>query len=115
MSRYPPSGLKSFGPYFGQLFWPLPLKYPFLYSNIHFSIQFSVNSSLFVKGTNCNSSFRYAIMQKCWQEIPNDRLSFPELRQTFEDMLQQENPYFELSNIDETKHYYQVPCDGVQE
>ena len=54
-------------------------------------------------------------MQKCWLEIPNDRPSFGELRQTFEDMLQQDNLYLELSNIDETKEYHLVPCDGVQE
>ncbi|KAK3744361.1 hypothetical protein QZH41_016492 [Actinostola sp. cb2023] len=51
----------------------------------------------------------YSIMEKCWQQKPSDRPSFTELCQTFEQMLQEENPYMEFGNLDNNKDYYLVP------
>ena len=52
---------------------------------------------------------RYELMQLCWQESPDDRPSFSQLRDKLEEMMQVDNPYLDLSNLDESRAYYNVP------
>lgn len=52
---------------------------------------------------------RYELMQLCWQESPDDRPSFSQLRDKLEEMMQVDNPYLDLSNVDESRAYYNVP------
>ncbi|XP_031550238.1 tyrosine kinase receptor Cad96Ca-like [Actinia tenebrosa] len=51
----------------------------------------------------------YQIMLQCWQENPSERPKFTDLRQQFEDLLQEDNPYLDFSNLDNDKDYYLVP------
>ncbi|XP_048585733.1 uncharacterized protein LOC5507024 isoform X2 [Nematostella vectensis] len=51
----------------------------------------------------------YTIMKHCWEDQPKKRPTFSDLRMKFEYMLEADNPYLDLSEIDETKDYYLVP------
>ena len=45
-------------------------------------------------------------MQKCWQEMPEKRPSFTELRTMFAELLQENNFYIQLDNINTRRAYY---------
>ncbi len=45
-------------------------------------------------------------MLECWNENPNSRKTFPELRLLFDAMLAEENPYIQFDNINARKSYY---------
>ncbi|XP_031550158.1 tyrosine kinase receptor Cad96Ca-like [Actinia tenebrosa] len=51
----------------------------------------------------------YKTMMQCWQENPKERPKFTELRQRFEELLQEDSPYVDFSNLDHNKDYYLVP------
>jgi hypothetical protein len=45
-------------------------------------------------------------MLECWNEDPNERKTFPELRSLFDAMLAENNPYIQFENINSHKPYY---------
>lgn len=49
------------------------------------------------------------MMQDCWQEDPENRPNFTQLRESLETMMQQDNPYLDLTAVDESRTYYNVP------
>jgi hypothetical protein len=51
----------------------------------------------------------YNYMIQCWKDNPSDRPKFTELRQQFEHILQEDNPYMDFSTLDNNKDYYMVP------
>jgi proto-oncogene tyrosine-protein kinase Ret len=58
--------------------------------------------------TNCSEEI-YDIMQKCWQEIPEERPSFTDLRTMFAELLQENSPYIQLDSINTHRSYYARP------
>lgn len=48
----------------------------------------------------------YKLMQDCWQENPNDRPTFTDLRSQFDAMLTKDNPYIQFENINAHMPYY---------
>lgn len=54
-------------------------------------------------------------MLKCWEDTPDKRPSFTELKTKFAEMLQKNNPYIQLDNINMQKSYYnpQPPEDST--
>ena len=48
-------------------------------------------------------------MTQCWKENPSERPKFTELRQRFEELLQEDSPYMDFSNLDNSKDCYLVP------
>lgn len=48
-------------------------------------------------------------MMDCWKENPDQRPGFTQLREKLEFMMQKDNPYLDLSAVDETREYYNVP------
>jgi len=49
------------------------------------------------------------MMTDCWKKCPEARPTFTQMRQRLEEMMQKDNPYLDLSALDETKEYYNVP------
>lgn len=45
-------------------------------------------------------------MLECWNDNPNDRKDFTELRSLFDAMLAEDNPYIQFENINAHKPYY---------
>ena len=45
-------------------------------------------------------------MLECWNEAPDERKTFPELRSLFDAMLAENNPYIQFENINTHKPYY---------
>ncbi|CAH3145354.1 unnamed protein product [Pocillopora meandrina] len=56
----------------------------------------------------CDNEF-YEMMMDCWKENPDQRPGFTQLREKLEFMMQKDNPYLDLSAVDETREYYNVP------
>ena len=48
-----------------------------------------------------NNMCSYDIMTKCWRCVPSERPTFPELQQTFADMLLEEVNYMQLTSLTE--------------
>ena len=48
-------------------------------------------------------------MTECWKESPESRPSFTQLRDSLEAIMQKDNPYLNLSAVDESRAYYNVP------
>ncbi|EDO26534.1 predicted protein, partial [Nematostella vectensis] len=71
--------------------------------SIHEQLQLCIHRHRYLKIT------RYTIMKHCWEDQPKKRPTFSDLRMKFEYMLEADNPYLDLSEIDETKDYYLVP------
>lgn len=54
-------------------------------------------------------------MRKCWEEAPTNRPTFSEIVKDFEELLLEDNPYLDFSNINHDKDYYLVPSfDSAQ-
>ena len=53
--------------------------------------------------------YSYDIMSKCWRSAPTERPTFPELQQTFADMLLEEVNYMQLTSLTE----YVIPPPPV--
>ncbi|XP_031561073.1 uncharacterized protein LOC116297063 isoform X2 [Actinia tenebrosa] len=51
----------------------------------------------------------YCMMVRCWKEKPEDRPTFVQIREKFEEMMMRDNPYFDPSSVDESRDYYNVP------
>ena len=51
----------------------------------------------------------YKMMTECWQENPEKRPTFTQLRESLETMMQKDNPYLDLTAVDESRAYYNVP------
>lgn len=51
----------------------------------------------------------YNMMTDCWKENPEGRPTFTQIRERLEEMMQKDNPYLDLSAVDETREYYNVP------
>lgn len=49
------------------------------------------------------------MMMDCWKKCPEVRPTFTEIRHKLEEMMQKDNPYLDLSALDESKEYYNVP------
>ena len=49
------------------------------------------------------------MMIDCWKDCPEARPTFTEIRQKLEEMMQKDNPYLDLSVLDETREYYKEP------
>lgn len=47
-------------------------------------------------------------MTNCWQEVAEARPSFQELLERLEEMMLQEEDYFDFNKVDESKDYYAV-------
>ena len=45
-------------------------------------------------------------MQECWDENPQNRPTFPELRSQFDAMLAKDNPYIQFGTLNSHKDYY---------
>ncbi|XP_073248537.1 receptor-type tyrosine-protein kinase FLT3-like [Porites lutea] len=60
------------------------------------------------KPDTCNDEL-YQMMQDCWQENPENRPDFTTLRESLETMMQKDNPYLDLTAVDESRAYYNVP------
>jgi len=60
------------------------------------------------KPDTCNEEI-YKMMTECWQENPEKRPTFTQLRESLETMMQKDNPYLDLTAVDESRAYYNVP------
>ncbi|KAJ7358888.1 hypothetical protein OS493_020726 [Desmophyllum pertusum] len=60
------------------------------------------------KPDTCNDEL-YNMMTDCWKENPEGRPTFTQIRERLEEMMQKDNPYLDLSAVDETREYYNVP------
>ncbi|RMX40808.1 hypothetical protein pdam_00006541 [Pocillopora damicornis] len=56
----------------------------------------------------CNDEM-YKMMRECWLENPFDRPTFTLIRERLEEMMQKDNPYLDLSVLDESQDCYNVP------
>ena len=48
-------------------------------------------------------------MTECWMEAPDERPNFTQIRERLEVIIQKDNPYLDLSLLDESRDYYNVP------
>ena len=48
-------------------------------------------------------------MTDCWKATPESRPTFTQLRESLETTMQKDNPYLDLTAVDETCAYYNVP------
>lgn len=48
-------------------------------------------------------------MMKCWEGNPEDRPTFSEIREMVETMMISNNPYLDLSSLDESQDCYNTP------
>mgnify|MGYP001792583507 CR=1 FL=1 len=48
-------------------------------------------------------------MLRCWGANPEDRPTFSEIREMIESMMISDNPYLDLSSLDESKDCYNAP------
>ena len=53
-------------------------------------------------------------MLECWQEVPQERPSFSDLRETFEGFLSESEGYIDFEEIREDSIYYKVPSFNSQ-
>ena len=59
--------------------------------------------------------FRYDLMTKCWEELPENRLTFTELRTELEDMMSVDKAFLDLTNIEETTKYMNLGSGSEDE
>lgn len=48
-------------------------------------------------------------MTDCWKATPESRPTFTQIRESLETIMQKDNPYLDLTAVDETCAYYNVP------
>ena len=48
------------------------------------------------------------MMQDCWQNNPENRPTFTQIRESLETIMQKENPYLDLTAVDESHAEYNV-------
>ena len=49
-------------------------------------------------------------MHDCWQDNPENRPTFTQIRETLENIMQRDNPYLDLTAVEESHVEYNVPC-----
>ena len=59
--------------------------------------------------------FRYDLMTKCWEELPENRPTFAELRTELEAMMSVDKAYLDLTNIEETTEYMNLGSGNEDE
>ncbi|XP_068727961.1 uncharacterized protein [Montipora capricornis] len=57
----------------------------------------------------------YTLMTDCWNEDPDERPSFQRLYNSLDDMLEEQEEYFNWDNHDETKYYYSKQASKTAE
>ena len=56
------------------------------------------------------------MMQDCWQNNPENRPTFTQIRESLETIMQKENPCLDLTAVDESHAEYNVQsCDSMAE
>lgn len=50
--------------------------------------------------------YRYIMMLDCWQGNPENRPTFTQIRENLEAIMQKDNPYLDLTAVDETRAEY---------
>ncbi|XP_068727545.1 tyrosine-protein kinase receptor Tie-1-like isoform X2 [Montipora capricornis] len=48
----------------------------------------------------------YALMRDCWNQDPDERPSFQRLYKRLDDMLEEQEDYFDFGKKDDSKYYY---------
>ena len=49
-------------------------------------------------------------MHDCWQDNPENRPTFTQIRETLETIMQKDNPYLDLTAVEESHVEYNVRC-----
>ena len=52
--------------------------------------------------------YSYKMMQDCWQDNPENRPTFTQIRESLETIMQKNNPYLDLTAVDESQAEYNV-------
>ena len=56
------------------------------------------------------------MMHDCWQDNPENRPTFTQIRETLETIMQKDNPYLDLTAVEQSHVEYNVRCfDSVAE
>lgn len=50
--------------------------------------------------------YRYKMMLDCWQDNPENRPTFTQIRENLEAIMQKDNPYLDLTSMDESRAEY---------
>ena len=50
--------------------------------------------------------YRYKMMLDCWQDNPENRPTFTQIRENLEAIMQKDNPYLDLTAVDESRAEY---------
>ncbi|XP_073250033.1 uncharacterized protein [Porites lutea] len=61
------------------------------------------------KPDTCNKEL-YKMMHDCWQDNPENRPTFTQIRETLETIMQKDNPYVDLTAVKESHVEYNVQC-----
>ena len=77
-----------------------------LFFKLGLSVKYDLYNILFFSKLNF---FSYEMMTDCWKESPEARSTFTQIRERLETMMQKDNPYLDLTAVDETCAYYNVP------
>ena len=60
--------------------------------------------------------YSYKMMQDCWQNDPENRPTFTQIREILETIMQKNNPYLDLTAVDESQAEYNVQSfDSMEE
>ena len=60
--------------------------------------------------------YSYKMMQDCWQDNPENRPTFTQIRESLETIMQKNNPYLDLTAVDESQAEYNVQSfDSMEE
>ena len=59
--------------------------------------------------------YSYKMMQDCWQDNPENRPTFTQIRESLETIMQKNNPYLDLTAVDESQAEYNVQSFDIME
>ena len=59
--------------------------------------------------------YSYKMMQDCWQDNPENRPTFTQIRESLETIMQKNNPYLDLTAVDESQAEYNVQSSDSME
>ena len=59
--------------------------------------------------------YSYKMMQECWQDNPENRPTFTQIRESLETIMQKNNPYLDLTAVDESQAEYNVQSSDSME
>ncbi|CAH3175127.1 unnamed protein product [Porites evermanni] len=78
-------------------------------------LQLLKNGYRMEKPDTCNEEL-YKMMQDCWQDNPENRPTFTQIRESLETIMQKNNPYLDLTAVDESQAEYNVQSfDSMEE